>query len=149
MSLFRLVSPLLFNLFYDFFCMYLTSAIKKPNTRNPPGARMKSSIPSLPPIRLWPKMEPAPSSSRTKPSSTEFELISFRNTSRVHIHRGVTTIFGKPVILLILIRRVGCLCKQRSAGYGKSKSGRLDETSTQHHLLLYLISVRMNSIRRF
>ena len=68
MSLFRLVSPLLFNLFYDFFCMYLTSAIKKPNTRNPPGARMKSSIPSLPPIRLWPKMAPAPSSSRIAPA---------------------------------------------------------------------------------
>ena len=48
-----------------------------------------------------------------KECSAEFELIGFRNSSRVHIHRGVTTKFGKPVILLILIRRVSGLCEQR------------------------------------
>ena len=42
-------------------------------------------------------------------SSAEFELIGFRNPSRVHIHRGVASKFGKPIILLIL--RVGGLCK--------------------------------------
>ena len=65
----------------------------------------------------------------------EFKLVGFRDTSGVHEHRGVTTKFGKPVILLIGIRRVVGLSKQRSAGYSKSDSGRLDETSTQRHFI--------------
>ena len=35
-----------FNFFYDFFCRLFTKAMRYPNTRNPPGARMKRSMPS-------------------------------------------------------------------------------------------------------
>ena len=67
--------------------------------------------------------------------STEFQLVSFRDSSGVHIHGSVATEFREPVILLVLVRRISCFCKQGSAGYRESKDCCFNNTST-HHLLL-------------
>ena len=55
------------------------------------------------------------------------ERTRFKDSCRVLIHPGVATIFGRPVVLLIIIRREGGLSKQRCAGYGKSENECLDE----------------------
>ena len=56
-----------------------------------------------------------------KECRTEFELVGFRDARRVHVHGRVAAEFGKPVVLLILVRSVGGFCKQRARSHSKSE----------------------------
>ena len=64
--------------FYDFLTLlalkWLIKAISRPKARKPPGGNIIINMPSAPPMRLWPKKQPVPSSSRTIPTRVSAQV---------------------------------------------------------------------------